>query len=111
LGPILDANGWAINSKARINVPFGASLTQIAVLPPGSKRDLIDPFAEKKKPWGLYLTILVLLAAAFGWWQGKLDRLLPGAAKSTSVLGTNAPAYVPPATSTVTVTNVPKAEK
>ena len=23
LGPILDANGWAINAKARINVPFG----------------------------------------------------------------------------------------
>ena len=30
LGPILDANGWAVNAKAKMNVPFGASLTQIA---------------------------------------------------------------------------------
>ena len=111
LGPILDANGWAINSRARINVPFGASLTQIAVLPPGSKRDLVDPFAEKKKPWALYILIFIIVVAAILWWQGRLDRFLPGRAKSTSVLGTNAPAYVPPPTSTVTVTNVPKAEK
>jgi len=34
LGPILDANGWAVNSRARINVPFGGSLTHVAVLPP-----------------------------------------------------------------------------
>ena len=27
LGPILDANGWAVNAKASINVPFGTSLT------------------------------------------------------------------------------------
>src|SRR4051812_48723595 len=71
LGPILDANGWAINSRARINVPFGASLTQVAVLPPGSKRDLVDPFAEKKKPWGLYVSLLVVLGGALLWWQGK----------------------------------------
>jgi len=49
LGPILDANGWAVNARAKMNVPFGASLTQIAVLPPGSQRDLVDPFAEKEK--------------------------------------------------------------
>ena len=51
LGPLLDANGWAVNAKARINVPFGASLTGIAKLPPGSQRDLTDPYAEKKSPW------------------------------------------------------------
>ncbi len=27
LGPILDANGWAVNAKARMNVPFGGALT------------------------------------------------------------------------------------
>ena len=27
LGPILDDNGWAVNARARINIPFGASLT------------------------------------------------------------------------------------
>jgi hypothetical protein len=36
LGPILDAGGWAINAKACINVPFGAVLTHVAVLPPGA---------------------------------------------------------------------------
>ena len=111
LAPILDANGWAVNAKAVINVPLGRSLTQIAVLPPGSQRDLIDPFAEKKKPWGLYLAILILLALALGWYLGKLDGSLPLKFKSTSVLGTNAPAYVAPtnAIPPVVMTNLPAA--
>lgn len=100
LGPILDANGWAVNASAKMNVPFGASLTQIAVLPPGSQRDLKDPFAEKKKPWGLIIFGLViagLLVSAVAWYLGKLDNKLPAQFRSTTVLGTNAPAYVPPA--------------
>ena len=76
LGPILDANGWAVNAKAKINVPFGVSLTRIAVLPPGAQRDLIDPFAEKKRPWGLYFTILIIILLALGWALGKFDRVL-----------------------------------
>jgi len=76
LGPLLDANGWAVNAKARINVPFGASLTRIAVLPPGAQRDLVDPFAEKKRPWGLYLSILIVILLALGWAFGKFDRIL-----------------------------------
>src|SRR5690606_20210017 len=48
LGPILDASGWAVNGQVRINVPFGGKLTEVAKLPPGSKRNLIDPYAEKK---------------------------------------------------------------
>jgi hypothetical protein len=96
LGPILDANGWAVNSKAKVNVPFGASLTKVATLPPGSQRDLVDPFAEKRRPWGLYVTIIVIIVLAVSWYLGKLDKLLPGKIKSTTVLGTNAPAYAPP---------------
>lgn len=76
LGPILDANGWAVNAKARINVPFGASLTRIAVLPPGAQHDLIDPYAEKKTPWGRYLVILIIILLALGWAFGKLDGAL-----------------------------------
>ena len=116
LGPILDANGWAVNAKAKMNVPFGASLTQIAVLPPGSQRDLHDPFAEKNKPWGLYGTLLVILgilALALGWYVGKLDGSLPPKLKSVNVLGVNAPAYIPLANSSVTViisTNLPPAK-
>ncbi|MGH8017931.1 MAG: hypothetical protein ACREIA_06525 [Opitutaceae bacterium] len=62
LGPILDANGWAVNGRVKINIPFGASLTDIARLPAGAQRSLDDPFAEKKTPWGLYIFLLILVA-------------------------------------------------
>ncbi len=63
LGPILDANGWAVNAKARINVPFGTSLTGIAKLPRGSRVDAGDKFAEKASVWPKVLLALFLL-----WW-------------------------------------------
>jgi hypothetical protein len=65
LGPILDANGWAVNAKARMNVPFGGALTGVATLPPGSERDLVDPFAEKKSPWPKVLVVFLLLVVAY----------------------------------------------
>ncbi|MBI3374349.1 MAG: hypothetical protein HY017_21705 [Betaproteobacteria bacterium] len=67
LGPILDANGWAINSRARINIPFGTSLTQLATLPPGAERSLTDPYAEKETPWGTYLAIAAVVALMLFW--------------------------------------------
>jgi len=69
LGPLLDANGWAVNTLARINIPFGATLTATATLPSGSERSLRDPFAEKKRPWRLYLFLLVVFAVLGGLWQ------------------------------------------
>lgn len=95
LGPILDANGWAINAKAKINVPFGSVLTQSATLPAGSTRDLVDPYAEKKRPWGFYGVLAGSVILVLCWFLGELDRTLPGPLKSTTVMGTNAPAYVP----------------
>jgi len=95
LGPILDANGWAVNARARINIPFGASLTNIAKLPPGTQRDLFDPFAEKRRPWKLWLLLLAVGAITLVWWQGKMDEYVPIQLRSTTVLGTNAPAYKP----------------
>jgi hypothetical protein len=65
LGPILDANGWAVNARARLNVPFGGSLTAVAALPPGSQRDLVDPFAEKKSPWPKLIVVIIVLLIAF----------------------------------------------
>ncbi|MDI9569941.1 MAG: hypothetical protein QM278_04275 [Pseudomonadota bacterium] len=61
LGPILDANGWAVNARARINIPFGGALTKVAVLPPGAERSLEDPFAEKKSLWPKLLLLLVVI--------------------------------------------------
>jgi hypothetical protein len=69
IGPILDANGWAVNARARINIPFGTSLTAAARLPENAERSLADPFAEKKRPWKLYLVLATLLAAALVLWR------------------------------------------
>src|SRR5258708_29343443 len=84
LGPILDANGWAVNAKAKINVPFGASLTGVAALPAGAQRDLVDPFAEKKRPWGLYIVFVVLLLPALAWY---LTLLLPALGLVVNIFG------------------------
>ena len=65
LGPLLDANGWAVNARARINIPFGTALTQLAALPSGAERTLSDPYAEKPTPWnaialGAAITVVLL---------------------------------------------------
>ncbi len=71
LGPILDANGWAINARARINIPFGTSLTQVAELPANAERSLADPYAEKQTPWGSYgMLLAVAVFAIVAWQQG-----------------------------------------
>ncbi len=92
LSPVLDANGWAINVPVRINIPFGRALTSVAALPRGAARTTRDPFAEKKKPWWLYITLGALVVLAVLWYLGKLDGYLPEAARSTALLGANAPA-------------------
>ncbi|MCE9572068.1 MAG: hypothetical protein K8W52_02815 [Deltaproteobacteria bacterium] len=94
LGPLLDANGWAVNTRAKINVPFGGALTDVAALPAGSGRKLDDPYAEKPTPWKLYIALVVLLGLATGWYFGKLDSTLENFSQSLtseSVLGQNAP--------------------
>ncbi|MER2513268.1 MAG: hypothetical protein ABTQ25_12780 [Nitrosomonas ureae] len=74
LAPLLDGNGWAVNTRAIINIPFGASLTQMATLPPGAQRSLTDPYAEKKSPWKSYFFILLLLGSiAYLWHSGYLN--------------------------------------
>jgi hypothetical protein len=73
LGPILDANGWAVNAKAKINVPFGASLTRVASLPAGAQRDLVDPFEEKKRPWRLYTVLVVIGVLVLAWIAWKFS--------------------------------------
>jgi hypothetical protein len=100
LGPILDANGWAINAKAKMNVPFGGALTAVAALPPGSQRDLVDPFAEKKSPWPKVIVVVIVLIAAYvalnklgfihEWSHGRM-----GDAKSVPVEGAPPAALAP----------------
>ena len=77
LGPLLDANGWAVNTRARINIPFGAALTGVAALPAGASRSLSDPYAEKGSPWGSWIFLLIVVAAVVAaWQQGLLARFL-----------------------------------
>lgn len=63
LGPILDANGWAVNARARINIPFGTALTQMARLPDNAERSLGDPYAERPGAWKIYAALGAALAA------------------------------------------------
>lgn len=64
--PLLNANGWAINSKVLVNSRFGATLTSMArmpLIPIGE-----DPFAGKKMPsWKkalIWVLAVLLLAVA-----------------------------------------------
>ncbi len=69
LAPMLDANGWAVNTEARINIPFGTALTQLARLPDGASRSMTDPYANRGH--GIWWLLLLLLAAvALAWWKG-----------------------------------------
>ena len=68
LSPILNANGWAINSKVSINIPFGTTLTGVCHLP---KFKTKDPFAKKGLSWQMRLLLWSLVAllvagAAYG---------------------------------------------
>jgi hypothetical protein len=75
LGPLLDANGWAVNARARINLPFGATLTGLAILPEGAERSLTDPYAERKHPVGFYLFLLALLLVLLFFWTRSASGL------------------------------------
>jgi hypothetical protein len=68
LGPILDANGWAINARARVNIPFGTSLTKLAQLPDNAERSMVDPYAEKPSSWPYVAVLLGVVAAAVVWY-------------------------------------------
>jgi hypothetical protein len=73
LGPVLDATGWAINGRVKINVPLGAALTHQARLPANARRSLKDPYEDKaaarRRRRVIALLIFVALAAAGWWWR------------------------------------------
>ena len=63
LGPVLNANGWAINSNVKVNTTFGKTLTSMAKYP---KMVVNDPLADKKMAWWKKCLIwLAVLAVAF----------------------------------------------
>ena len=73
LAPLLDANGWAINARAVVNIPFGNTLTQLAELPKGAKINLNDPFTKKKRPLLPTIFILSILIGAILYFLWKYE--------------------------------------
>ena len=66
LAPLLNANGWAINADAIVNVLFGNTLTEQAQYP---IMKLKDPFAKKKQltkggKWAIAVAAIILGIAA-----------------------------------------------
>jgi hypothetical protein len=81
LGPILDANGWAVNAKAKMNVPFGGALTGVAALPPGSTFSAADEYAEKPSVWPkllLFAFVVWFVWAFLNDSEGRLYRWTDG---------------------------------
>ena len=76
LAPLLDANGWAVNTNAKLSLSFGAKLTAMATIPVGSSRMLTDPYESTSyaKYW-LFLVALISFAG-WAWSQGYLSKLL-----------------------------------
>jgi len=62
LAPVLNANGWAINSRILVNTVFGATLTHIAKYPKSAGKDPFKP----KTPLCAKITYWVLALAAAG---------------------------------------------
>lgn len=65
LGPVLNANGWAINSSLLVNILFGNTLTSVAKYPIVKGG---DPFKKKTPLWkkilGWLVAIVIVAAAA-----------------------------------------------
>ena len=67
LGPVLNANGWAINAKSLVNVKFGRTLTSLASFP---RLTAVDPAARKRAFWKWFCGIVVCVAVAGGVYWG-----------------------------------------
>ncbi|MGI4983437.1 MAG: hypothetical protein ACRYGL_08930 [Janthinobacterium lividum] len=77
LGPILDASGWAINGRMKVNVRLGGLLSKTAHIPL-SALPLNDPYAQSNRGrYAVAVAIVVAVLAITGWRFGWTDRYLP----------------------------------
>ena len=74
LGPILNANGWAINAASYVRGKFAKNLTQVAKFP---KLTAVDPVARRKACWRKFLLWLLFLLVAAFCFLFFTDRLAP----------------------------------
>ena len=63
LGPVLNANGWAVNTRVLINTLFGSTLTSVAKYPVVKKG---DPFVRKTPVWRKILYWVLAIAIIAG---------------------------------------------
>ena len=72
LGPVLNANGWAINSAVLVNILFGKTLTSVAKYP---RVHVDDPYSMRPPFWKRFLRWLIFLlvvAFAVGYFTNNL---------------------------------------
>lgn len=80
LGPILDASGWAINGRMKVNVRLGGMLSQMAHVPPGARRIARDPYRDRHGKTGVAaVAVLALAMVVLAWRMDWLDHRLPAA--------------------------------
>lgn len=63
LSPILNANGWALNTRVLVNTRFGATLTSIAKYPIVKTK---DPFTTKTPVWKKILWWFIFIVVVLG---------------------------------------------
>lgn len=76
LAPLLDANGWAVNTNAKLSISFGSKLTSMAAIPAGSSRSLIDPYEHKSGARWYFLLAMLAGAVLWLWHSGLLKTWL-----------------------------------
>jgi hypothetical protein len=96
IAPLLEANGWAINGRVKVNIPFGTALTERALLPSNSTRTLNDPYEDKsaarRRRMILLLLLLAIAAVLIRWDHNRRGRYFW---QQPDVINVNAPVSVP----------------
>ena len=85
LGPVLNANGWAINAAAYVKPKFGKSLTQIVKYP---KLKDVDPAEAKKvrrRKCIIWAIVILLIAGGVYWGYPKYKACKAAKAEAAAV--------------------------
>ena len=89
IAPILNANGWAVNADAKINLPFGNTLTTCAKYP--IKVSTKDPYDDKTNPlvkafWWLVAIffIVLIIGNALGYTSRQVINRMHGVASNAA---------------------------
>lgn len=88
LGPILDANGWAVNGRVKMNVPFGAKLTRVGAVPLDAQSSFVVKYPEPPTALPKFITTVVVIAFLVSFLNhfGVLHRLSGGAVGKPAVV-------------------------